>query len=112
MLKTSYLNPDHMNQSRTMKLYLATASNEDGENLDLFIVAASPTEAGQMLIDHWAKGEVEIAQSSGIVVHNVPGQPLPNAVEGIVDWSQIPCEEPQLNCPDTSSWWCNGEDEN
>ena len=52
MLKTSYLNPDHMNQSRTMKLYLATASNEDGENLDLFIVAASPTEAGQMLIDH------------------------------------------------------------
>jgi len=45
-------------------------------------------------------------------VHNVPGQPLPNAVEGGVDWSQIPCEEPQLNYPDTSSWWCNGEDEN
>ena len=56
-----------------------------------------------MLIDHWAQNEVEVAQSSGIVVHNVPGQPLPNAVKGVVNWSLIPREEPQLTYPDTST---------
>jgi hypothetical protein len=72
-----------------MKVYLAAASNDEGENLDLFVVADCSIEAGQM---------------------QIPGQPLPDAVKGVVDWSLLQREEPQLTYPDTSGWWGDDED--
>jgi hypothetical protein len=93
-----------------MKLYLATASNNEGESLDLFVVADSSAEAGQMLIDHWAQDQVEVDRCAGVIVHDVPGQPLPDAVKGVVDWSLLHQEEPQLTYPDTSGWWSDDED--
>jgi hypothetical protein len=43
-------------------------------------------------------------------VHDVPGQPLPDAGKGVVDWSLLHQKEPQLTYPDTSGWWSDDED--
>jgi hypothetical protein len=93
-----------------MKLYFATASDDEGENLDLFVVADSSIEAGQMLIDHWAQDQVEVDQCAGVIVYDAPGQLLPDAVKGVVDWSLLQRGVPQLTYPDTSGWWGDDED--
>ncbi|MBL0407618.1 hypothetical protein JKG68_27245 [Microvirga aerilata] len=92
-----------------MKLYFATATNEEAVALDMFVVADSPAEAGQMLIDHWAHDEVELDAGTGVIVHEVPGLPFPGTVKGVVDWELLAREKPVLHYPDTSGWWCDDE---
>jgi hypothetical protein len=67
-----------------LTLYLVTAANEDGENLDLFVEAGSADAAAQMLVDHWAADEVEVA--GDVIVYEVPTSARP----GVVDCVALP----------------------
>jgi hypothetical protein len=96
-------------ESRAMRLYFVSGANEETVSLDLFVLADSPVEAGQMLIDYWAQDQVEVDASVGIMVHELPGYPLADAVKGVVGWDSLAREKPVLHYPDTSEWWCDDE---
>jgi hypothetical protein len=82
-----------------LTLYLVIAANEDEENLDLLVEAGSADAAAQMLVDHWAADEVEVA--GDVIVYEIPTSARP----GVVDWARLRCSSPPVVMPDTSDWW-------
>jgi hypothetical protein len=67
-----------------MTLYYVHTNGPDGENMDMFVNADSPSEAGQLMVDYWAGEGVELYRDEPIMAVVVPAA----GPKGIVTWGQ------------------------
>jgi hypothetical protein len=84
-----------------MTLFNVHTNGPDGENVDMFVNADSHSEAGQIMVDFWAREGVELYEDEPIMAVVVP----PAGPNGIVAWASLDNEECTVTHPDLSHLW-------
>jgi hypothetical protein len=85
-----------------MTLYYVNCKSDDCESLAMLVVADSVNEAGQLVVDYWAKDEIAVDPDGEIFAFAVP--PIPTTT-GVIEWHDMPVGDRIVTLPDTSGWW-------